>query len=101
MYGRETWVIERYEKDKLKAIFVEMWMWRRMTGTSCIKHKTNEAVLVEVNERRTMLNTIMKMKIKLVGHLLRNHMFVVIIMEGKINGKKPRPCKFFFEEILH
>lgn len=48
-----------------------MWMWRKMTRTSLIEHKTNEAVLSEINEERTVMNTTMKITIKLIGHLLR------------------------------
>lgn len=58
-------------------------MWRKMTRTSWIEYKTNEAVLNEINEERTMMNTIMKRTIKLIGHLLRNNVFITIIMEGK------------------
>lgn len=34
-----------------------------MTGTSLTEHKTNEAVLDEDNERRTMMNAITKRKV--------------------------------------
>jgi len=49
---------------------MEMWMRRKMTGTKWVEHKTNEAVLDEVNERKTMMNAIMERKLKLIGHLL-------------------------------
>lgn len=42
-------------------------MWRKMTRTSWIEHKTSEAVLNEVNEERTVTNTKTKRKIKLIG----------------------------------
>jgi len=64
-----------------------------MTGTSWIEHKTNEAVLDKVR-LRTMMHIIMKIKIKLIGHLLRHNVFITNIMEGTINGKRTRgrPC---------
>ncbi|VVC42596.1 Hypothetical protein CINCED_3A003125 [Cinara cedri] len=100
LYCCESWTIGKYEKDRLEAI--EMWMWRKMTRTSWIEHKTNEEVLNEINEERTIMNTIMKRTIKLIGHLLRNNEFITIIMEGKIEGKRSRgrPRKSFFEEIF-
>jgi len=42
----------------------------------------------EVNERRALMNTIMKRKVKLIGHLIRHNEFITIIMEGKIDGKR-------------
>jgi hypothetical protein len=100
LYGCESWTIGKYEKDRLEAM--EMWMWRRMTRTRWTEHKTNEAVLNEINEERTVMNTIMKRTIKLIGHLLRHNVFITIIMEGKIEGKRSRgrPRKSFFEEIF-
>lgn len=58
-----------------------MWVWRKIIRTSWIEHKTNEAILDKINERRIIINTIMK---------------------RKINGKETRgrPRKSFFEEIL-
>ncbi|KAL4148794.1 hypothetical protein QTP88_002949 [Uroleucon formosanum] len=88
LYGCESWTIGKYEKDRLEAM--EMWMWRKMTRTSWIELKTNEEVLNEINEERTVMNTIMRRTIKLIGHLLRNIEFITIIMEGKIEGKRSR-----------
>lgn len=93
-------VIGKYKKDKLAAM--EMWMWKKMTRTSWIEYKTNETVLNEINEERTVMNTIIKITIKLIGHLLRHNVFITIIMVGKIEGKRTRgrPRKSFFEEIF-
>lgn len=69
-----------------------MWRRRNIIETKWIKHTTNEAVLGEVNERKTMMNLIMTSKIQLVEHLLRHNQFIVT--EGKIDGKRTRrkPC---------
>lgn len=74
-----------------------------MIRTSWIECKTNEAVLNEVNERRTMINKIMKSKMELIGHLIRHNEFITIIKEGKINGKRTRERlrRSFFEEIFY
>jgi len=48
---------------------MEVWLWRIMTRTSWIEHiKMNE-----VNEKRTMINIIMRRITKLIKHLLRNN----------------------------
>jgi len=79
---------------------MEMWIWRKMTVASWIEYKTNEPVLDEVNEKRTLMNKIIK--IKPFGYLLRHNEFITIIMEGKINGKriKGRSRKSAFEVIF-
>lgn len=64
-----TWTIEEYERVM------------KIKGPNWIEHKTNERMLYEVNERRTMMNTIMKIKIKLIGHVLRLSEFITIIMD--------------------
>jgi len=46
-------------------------------------------VLNEVNEERTVMNTVMRRKINLIGHLLRHNVFITIIMEGKKRVKEP------------
>jgi len=42
----------------------------KIIGTRWVEHKTNEAVLDEVNEWKAVMNAIIKRKIKLIGHLL-------------------------------
>lgn len=37
------------------------------------------------NERRIMINVIMKKTIKLIGNLLWENQFIVVVTEGKIN----------------
>ena len=50
LYGSETWMLRKKERDKLEAF--EMWMWRNMMKISWQEHKTNEYVLQTVGERR-------------------------------------------------
>lgn len=73
-----------------------------MVGTILIEHKTNNAKLNEVNEKRTMRNAIMKRKIILIGHLPSCNQFITVITKEKINGKRinGRPRKSFLEEIF-
>lgn len=51
------------------------------------ENKTNKVVLNEVNKRKTMISTTIKRKINLIGNLLRHNQFIMIIEEGKVNGK--------------
>jgi hypothetical protein len=49
--------------------------------------KSNEEVLKEINEKRTILRVV---GIRKVGHLLRHNGFVTNIMEGRVLGKESR-----------
>ena len=40
----------------------EMWIWRRMEKVSWVERKTNEDVLIMVDEKRELLNRITKTK---------------------------------------
>lgn len=48
----------------------------------------NEIAANDMNERKIMMNVIVKIKIKLIGHL--HNQFITIIMDEKINGKRTK-----------
>lgn len=80
-----------------------MEIWRKTTAeTSRIEHiKANEAVLNEVDEERTVMNTIIKRKIKLVSWTSTKTQRV--LRGRKIAGGKRsrgRPRESCFEEIF-
>lgn len=58
-----------------------------MIGKKWIDHIMNG--VMEVNERRTMIKTIIKRKRKLIDYLIRHNQFIIIIIvKGKINNMK-------------
>ena len=69
LYGCETWTLRKSEKDKLEAF--EMWLWRRVERVSWQDRKTNEQVLHDVGEERSMVQTVVKRKKIWIGHVLR------------------------------
>lgn len=78
-------------------------IWERYLGdvavkpNSTIEHEANEAELDEVNQRRTMMNG--KIKIKLIGHLLGRDRFVaVVVVKERLNGR--RAGKSVFKQII-
>jgi hypothetical protein len=82
LYGCETWILNKYETERLEAM--EMWMWRKMTKTSWIERKSNKRVLEKVKKRRSLIEPLEKRKIKLIGHLMRHNDFMKNIFEGRI-----------------
>ena len=91
LYGCETWTLRKVERDKLEAL--EMWIWRRMEGVSWEDKKSNEQVLHDVEEERSMWETIVKRKKNWIGHVLRGDGMMKHMIEGGIKGKIVRKGK--------
>ncbi|GFO39598.1 RNA-directed DNA polymerase from mobile element jockey [Plakobranchus ocellatus] len=69
MYGCEEWTMSKQIQNKLEA--TEMWFLRRMLRVPWTAKKTNERVLNEANERRSMVRTIRKRQAAFLGHVMR------------------------------
>ena len=60
LYGSETWVLRKYERDRLEAF--EIWAWYNMKNFNWKDNNTNRYVLAQVNEKRKLLNTVLERK---------------------------------------
>ena len=86
----KTIVIGRKPKRidmRIKAF--EIWICRRMERVKWTD-KTNNVVVLERVEGRTMLELIRKRKINWLGHWLRRNCLLKDVLEGMVNGKKVR-----------
>lgn len=99
LYGSETWILQ--EKDKTKIEALETWIWRRMQCISWQDKKTNIEVFEAINEKRSMLNTIIRRKKNWIGHILCGDSMVKAIIEGRFLGKRGRgkPRKGMLDEF--
>jgi len=88
LYGCETWTMKQQIVDKLNAF--EMWVWRRMQKVSWKDKKTNEEILSLVDEERCLMKTIIKRKKDWIGHVVRGDNLLKQVLEGRMEGKKPR-----------
>ena len=88
LYGCETWTMKQQIMDKLNAF--EMWVWRRMQKVSWKDKKTNEEILSLVDEERCLMKTIIKRKKDWIGHVVRGDNLLKQVLEGRMEGKKPR-----------
>jgi len=86
LYGCETWTLRKEEIDRLEAF--EMWLWRRMERVSWIDKVTNVRMLEEIDEKRSLIISIMKRKKNWVGHILRGEGLLKLVIEGRIEGKR-------------
>ena len=100
LYGSETWTLRKEDIRKLEA--VEMWMWRRMERVSWMDKITNEEILNKVGEKRQLISVIRNRKKNWIGHVLRGEGLLREVMEGRMEGKRPRgrPRKGMLDELL-
>ncbi|XP_050431417.1 uncharacterized protein LOC126839986 [Adelges cooleyi] len=100
LYGCETWVINEKEKRSLEAF--EMWCWRRMEKINWTKRVTNEDVLTQVGETRSIIKAIKRRRWDMMGHVLRHDEELHhTIIEGAIEGRKPpgRPRNSYISQL--
>ena len=88
LYGCETWTLRQEERQRLEAF--EMWVWRKMEKISWVDRKTNEEVLREVNEKRCIVDIIVKRKKNWIGHVVRGEGLLKWVLEGRMEGKRKR-----------
>ncbi len=91
LYGSETWTVNADMLQRVEAF--EMWVWRRMEKVSWTERKTNDEVLTAVGEKRQLVKRIAKTKKRWIGHVLRGSSLLKEVIEGRIEGKRPRGRK--------
>lgn len=100
LYAAETWTLKKEDKKRIEAL--EMWIWRRMEKVPWTAKRTNKEILQMVEEKRQLMNTIVYRKKKWIGHVLRGDSLLKLVIEGRMEGKRPRGRKRIgmFEELL-
>ena len=91
LYCAESWTMKTDIVRRLEAF--EMWIWRRMERIPWTEKKTNEDVLKLVEEERTLVGKILTRKKNWIGHVLRGNGLLKEVMEGRMEGKRPRGRK--------
>jgi hypothetical protein len=71
-YGSESWTVRKKERKKL--MLFELWMWRRILRVSWTEKKTNLSVLEDVKPKRSLEATILRLKLRYFGHVMRAKM---------------------------
>ena len=71
----------------------EIWVWRRMEKVSWTERKINEEALTMMGERRQLIKRIIKTKKRWIGHVLRGNGLLKEVIEGRIDGRRPRGRK--------
>lgn len=61
-----------------------------MEKVSWVDKKTNEEVLNTVNEKRCIMDTIVRRKKNWIGHVLGGDGLLKVVLEGRMEGKRAR-----------
>ena len=67
-----------------------MWFYRRMLRISWKEKRTNESILEETNQERSLIKTIRKRQLKFLGHICRHKGLEFLSLTGKIEGTRSR-----------
>jgi hypothetical protein len=65
-YGSESWTARKKEIDAF-----ELWMWRRILRVPWTERRTNFSVLEEVKPKRLPEATVLRLKLRYFGHVMR------------------------------
>ena len=83
MYGWEIWTIKKAECQRIDDAF-ELWCWRRFLTVPWTARRSNQSILKEISPEYSLEGLMLKLKLKLFGHL----MWVKTLMLGKIEGRR-------------
>jgi len=67
-----------------------MWIWHRMKRISWMEHRTNEEILLMVDEKRSLIGIIRSRQRNWLGHIMRVDSLLRTIIKGRMEGKKKR-----------
>ena len=85
MFGCESWTIKKAEHWRIDA-FV-LWCWRRLLRVPWTARRSNQSILKEISPEYSMEGLMLKLKLKLLGHLMwRTDSFEKTLMLGKTDG---------------
>ena len=89
-FHRQTQVDVRTTFRGVQIDAFEMWVWRKMQKVRWSERRTNEEVLEMVDEKRSLMDRIIRSKKKWIGHIVRGDGLLKEVIEGRMDGKRPR-----------
>jgi hypothetical protein len=99
-YGSESWTVRKKERKKIDAFL--LWTWRRISRVPWTEKRTNLSVLEEVKPKRSLEATILRLKLRYFGHVMRaKRSLERDIMLGQVEGhrKQGKPRMRWLDSI--
>ena len=89
MYGCESWIIKKAERQRIGAI--ELWCWRRLLRVPWTARRSNQSILKAISPEYSLEGLMLKLKLQYFGHLMRRaNSLEKTLMLGKIEGRRRR-----------
>jgi len=86
-YGSESWTVRKRKRKKIDAF--ELWTWRRILRVPWTEKRTNFSVLEDVKPKRSLEATILRLKLRYFGHVMRaKRSLERDILLGQVEGHK-------------
>jgi hypothetical protein len=77
------------KRERKKNDAFELWTWRRILRVSWTEKRTNFSVLEDVKPKRTLEATILRLKLRFFGHVMRAKRSLELgIMLGQVEGHR-------------
>ena len=87
MYGRESWIIKKVERERIGAF--ELWGWRRLLRVLWTARRSNQSILKEISPEYSLEGLMLKLKLQYFGHQMeRIDSLEKTLMLGKIEGRR-------------
>jgi hypothetical protein len=64
-----SWTVRKKERKQIDAF--ELWTWRKILRVPWTEWRTNFSVLEEVKPKRSLEATILRLKLRYFGHVMR------------------------------
>jgi hypothetical protein len=99
-YGCGSWTVRKEERKKIDAF--ELWRWRSILRVPWTERRTNLSVLEEVNPKRSLEATILRLKLRYFGRVMTaKGSLERDIMLGQIAGyrRQGKPRMRWFDSI--
>ena len=68
MYGCESWIIKKAERQRIDAF--ELWRWRRLLRVPWTARRSNMSILKEISPEYSLEELMLKLKLQHFGHLM-------------------------------
>ena len=89
MYGCESWVIKKAERQRIDAF--ELWCWRRLLRVPWTAKRSKQSILKEISREYSLEGLMLKLKLQYFGYLMwRTDSLEKTLMLGKIEDRRRR-----------
>ena len=68
MYGCESWVIKKAERQRIDAF--ELWCWRRLLRVPWTAKRSKQSILKEISSEYSLEGLMLKLKLQYFGYLM-------------------------------